>query len=327
MDEKELEFSLEDILREFGSGTYPPEEPESEERQEEQAPEAEAEPEPEQELTPDSEPTPEAEEAPAEEDEDFTSPFWQNIRTATESEVPELPVQNDDEHLRIYSAESPEKETAPVNLEETRRFFVVNDQPVVSITDDTIRLDTADMVAAVQKAAMDSGATMVFEPIGNADDSAPEESPVQEIPKGAEPFSKNWEPHYEEPIGEYVPPEPIVFRPRSRLSELKKKLVAGPERRYYALSEEGVGKFQVLLFLNLLVLILASVAVVLHQMGLVQEERMRLLVFGEMFAMLISALLGSDRLMTGFLNIFKGKFNLDSLLMMTFVVSVVECVF
>ena len=327
MDEKELEFSLEDILREFGSGTYPPEEPESEERQEEQAPEAEAEPEPEQELTPDSEPTPEAEEAPAEEDEDFTSPFWQNIRTATESEVPELPVQNEDEDLRIYSAESPEKETAPVNLEETRRFFVVNDQPVVSITDDTIRLDTADMVAAVQKAAMDSGATMVFEPIGNADDSAPEEAPVQEIPKGAEPFSKNWEPHYEEPIGEYVPPEPIVFRPRSRLSELKKKLVAGPERRYYALSEEGVGKFQVLLFLNLLVLILASVAVVLHQMGLVQEERMRLLVFGEMFAMLISALLGSDRLMTGFLNIFKGKFNLDSLLMMTFVVSVVDCVF
>ena len=43
---------------------------------------------------------------------------------------------------------------------------------------------------------------------------------------------------------EFTAPAPIVFTPRSRLRELKKKLVAGPEKRYYELSEQGLGKLQ-----------------------------------------------------------------------------------
>ena len=326
MKEKELEFSLEDILREFGSG---------EPREEAQKPSPE---EPEQPDEPQEVETPhetqkrEMSDVTAEEDgdEDFASPFWQSIRNApAESEAepeaePEPAPEAEEENIRVY--EKPVQEPPAQDLGETRRFTEITEQP--SVTEgDTIRLDAGAVAEAVKKTAMASGDTMVITPLGDDAQAAQEEHEVTPVPEGAEPFSQNWEPHYEEPMGEYVPPEPIVFRPRSRLSELKKKLVAGPERRYYALAEEGVGKYQVLIFLNMLVVALASVAVVLHQMDMVQPDRMRLLVFGELFAMLMSALMGSDRLLSGFINIFRGKFNLDSLLTVTFVVCVVDCVF
>ena len=47
--------------------------------------------------------------------------------------------------------------------------------------------------------------------------------------------SKKVEPAFE--VEEEFIPAPIVFTPRSRLKELKKELVAGPEKRYYELSE------------------------------------------------------------------------------------------
>ena len=270
MEEKELEFSLEDIMREFGSGTA------SEDAQE-----------------------------PAEAER-------------------ELPAAEPEEDVRVY--EKPVQEAPAQDLGETRRFALTAEQPSAA-EGDTVRLDPAAVAEAAKKATRISGDTMVFTPLGDGAAVRQEEPAAAPVPEGAEPFSQNWEPRYDEPMGEYVPPEPIVFRPRSRLSELKKKLVAGPERRYYALAEEGVGKYQVFIFLNLLVVALASVAVVLHQMGMVQPERMRLLVFGELFAMLISALMGSDRLMAGFIHIFRGKFNLDSLLTVTFGVCVADCVF
>lgn len=384
MNEKDqFDFTLEDILKEFGSGTgesapetpaenspapeavsdapetpAAPEKAEPEAATEEPAPAvadvpAEVPPEAPAESAPETpaEPVPEAPAAeadPADEDEDFTSDFWNAIRNAPlvgedaiaaaaptpeppAEEQPEPPAGEDpedpDADMRIYY-ENPDYKEKPV-LGATRRFSLTADTITPASTNgDTIRLDTSAVTEAVKPAKTISADTVVFTPLGeNAAPENTEESAPAPVPEGAEPFSKNWEPHYEEPMGEYVPPEPIVFRPRSRLSELKKKLVAGPERRYYALAEEGLGKYQVSIFLSLLVVILSSVAVVLNQMGLVQPERMRLLVFGELFAMLLSALLGSDRLMEGFLAIFKGKFNLDSLLTISFVVCVVDSIF
>lgn len=285
MEEKDLEFSLEDILREFGSGETP------------------------------------AEEVPAE--------------TSAAAEAPE-----EEEVLRIFPDpqgkkqepevnQKPTQRFAPVteeNQRPTQRFTPITEETVQAMEGETVRLDTAAVSAAVEKP---TGDTQVFQPVTEeqAAQAAQEAAPVAKVPEGAEPFSQNWEPQYEEPMGEYVPPEPIVFRPRSRLSELKKKLVAGPERRYYALAEEGLGKYQIALFLGSLVVILAVAAVALYQMGLVQENRMRLLVFGEMFAMLLAALLGANRLLNGFISIFKGKFNLDSLLLVTFGVCITDCVF
>lgn len=305
MEEKDLGFSLEDIMREFGSGT-PEQEPSAQEQPAEPV---------EEEAVPVT---------PEEDEEDYSSPFWQEIRNAPAEEEP-VPEEPEDD-VRVYEKEQPAAETPAQDLTETVRFTpVANQDP--GLDGDTVRLDAGAVADAVRKAAVASGDTMVFTPLGDGAEDAQEEPAAVPIPEGAEPFSRNWEPHYEEPMGEYVPPEPIVFRPRSRLTELKKKLVAGPERRYYALAEDGVGKYQVLIFLNMLVVALASGAVVLHQMGMVQPDRMRLLVFGELFAMLISALLGSDRLLSGFINMFKGKFNLDSLLTVTFAVCVTDCVF
>ena len=97
----------------------------------------------------------------------------------------------------------------------------------------------------------------------------------------SEPFTERWEPEYEQPMGEYVPPQPIQFQPRSRLRELKRKLVAGPEKRFYELSEIGVGKLQAAIFLSLLVVLVSAVSTAMYAFGMVHENRLRLMVFRE----------------------------------------------
>lgn len=196
---------------------------------------------------------------------------------------------------------------------------VVPEQPrsEVSLPGDTIRLD--DLAGAVQKLEQEATAeTVRFTPVGeeNAEEEEPPVIPAQE--EKVEPFSEAWEPEYEQPIGEYVPPEPIVFRPKSRLGELKHKLVEGPERRYYELVEQGVGKLQAAIFLSVLVMLLAVGSTAMYVFGMVQPERMRLMVFGQVFALLLSALLGSYQLMEGFGDLFRGRFSLNTLLLFSF---------
>ncbi len=147
----------------------------------------------------------------------------------------------------------------------------------------------------------------------------PEEAP--EPPKEeTEPYSEDWEPDYDEPIGEYIPPRPIQFKPRSRLSELKRKLVEGPEKRYYELSEMGVGKLQALIFLSLLVFALSAGATAMYALGRVGESRMKLMVFWQFFAMLLSALLGCQQMLRGLGDIFHKRFTLNTMLAITFAV-------
>lgn len=194
------------------------------------------------------------------------------------------------------------------------------------VTADTVRVDTAQ-VRAGAKAASVSGDTQAFTPVGEAAPQMPEPFRANPVPEGAEPFSAGWEPEYDQPIGEYVPPEPIIFRPRNRLGELKRKLMEGPEQRYYALSEKGVGKLQVAMFISMLVVVLAVASIVLHQLDMVRENRMRLLVFGELFAMLLSALLCWERLADGIGALFKGRFNTETLLTFSFIACVIDGVY
>ena len=190
------------------------------------------------------------------------------------------------------------------------------------VSGDTIRLDAARVKEQLQKPVL-TGDTQRFTPVGQE----PEQAPENTAPEGAEPFSANWEPQYDQPIGEYVPPEPIIFRPRSRLGELKRKLMDGPEQRYNTLSEKGVGKLQIALFASMLIVVLAVASVVLHRLGMVRENRMRLLVFGEVFAMLASALLCWERLTDAVGGIFRGRFNADTLLAFSFAACIVDGVF
>ncbi len=111
---------------------------------------------------------------------------------------------------------------------------------------------------------------------------------------------------------------PIIFRPRQRLRELKRKLVAGPERRYYELAEQGVGKLQLAMLVCLIVIGFSAAAAVLYGMDLIPENRMRLMVFGQVLAMLLGALMGSQQMIEGVSDLFRGRFTLNTMLFVTF---------
>ena len=192
---------------------------------------------------------------------------------------------------------------------------------------DTIKWDAALVEEAAEKPADDMDQTIRLDmgdfPKGQTDHIQPvdEDEDIRLAEeKEEEAFSDQWEPEYEQPIAEYVAPQPIIFRPRSRLRELKRKLVAGPEKRYYELSEKGVGKLQMAIFLSLMVVLICAISTAMYAMGMVQENRMRLMVFGQFFAMLVSALLGSYQLLEGITDLFQKRFTLNTLLVFTFMV-------
>ena len=177
-------------------------------------------------------------------------------------------------------------------------------------TDDTIRMDPGQLPKGSY-----SGAVTI-------DDEEEEPEPAPQ--KAEEAFSDQWEPEYEQPMGEYVPPQPILFYPHSRLRELKRKLVAGPEKRYYQLMELGVGKLQILLFITLIVTLLCAGSTVMFAMGMVQEDRLRLMIFGQLLSMFLCALIGSFRLIEGLGDLIRGRFSLNTLLIFSFVLCCVD---
>ena len=220
--------------------------------------------------------------------------------------------EEDAEELSVYEPESkPELATQTVDLQETRRMEPVSEQVEDSaMAGDTVRLD--GLLGSIPERNNK-----------RVDAVRIEEEKLEDTIR-AEPYSDQWEPEYEQPIGNYVPPQPIQFPPKSRLRELKRKLVAGPEKRFYQLAEKGVGKLQFAIFLSLLVVLGCAVSTVLYAMGLVQESRMRLMVFGQFLSLLISALLGSFQMIEGVADLIRKRFTLNTLLVITFVVCCVD---
>lgn len=183
---------------------------------------------------------------------------------------------------------------------------------------DTIRLDKIQQAVANVKPATEP-AVHVPE---DEEDELPMPEPEPEPP--VEPFSEEWEPEYDEPMGDYPIPEPIPFRPRSRLKELRQKLVSGPERRYYALTEQGLGKLQVAALLCFAIFALTALTTALFAFGLLPERRIRLVIFLQLLAMLLSALLGCYRLTAGLGSLLRLRFTPDTLLAFTFAVCCVD---
>lgn len=122
-------------------------------------------------------------------------------------------------------------------------------------------------------------------------------------------------------------PAPIVFKPRSRLKELKKQLVSGPERRYYELSEVGTGNLQLALLLNVIVVLVCAGVTTMFAMDMVPENRLRLVIFSQVLAMLISALLGSHLMIDSIADLLKGRFTVNTLLTVTFAACLVDGIF
>lgn len=119
----------------------------------------------------------------------------------------------------------------------------------------------------------------------------------------------------------------IYYDPQARLRELKHKLVAGPEKQYYALSELGVGKLQLAVLINVILVVLCAVGAVFFAAGRVPENRMRFMIFSQVLAMLISGLLGLNHMIDGFNELFKGKFNMATLLALTFLACIADAFF
>lgn len=201
-----------------------------------------------------------------------------------------------------------------------------------AVTGDTVRLDhIADAVAASEAARSEDTEPEEVPEEAPEEDEEPETQPEGSPPteESPEPFSESWEPEYDEPMGEYVPPrpEPIPFHPKQRLRELKRKLIAGPEKRYYDLCEIGVGKLQAAIFVNILILLLCGAAAAMYAAEMVPDNRMRLLIFSQILAMLVSALLGCYVLLDGITDLLKAKFSLNTMLVFTFIACCVDAVY
>ena len=200
---------------------------------------------------------------------------------------------------------------AKPNLDETR--------PITK-PGDTIRLDKITKVA--KTAPADMGDTAPFQPVKVYEPQGAEKDAAQQV----EPFSEAWEPEYEEPIEEFSIPEPIIFRPKSRLKELRTKLVEGPEKLYYSLTKQGLGRLQISMFLCLLIFLFCAGFTAMYAWGKVPQDRLQLLVFVQFLGMLLSALLGSNRLMEGLGDLLRMRFTVNTLLVCSFCVCCLDAV-
>lgn len=245
----------------------------------------------------------------------------------------------EDEPVDQVSEEEPEAE-APAVTEDTIRVDLPEKREVPDLTGDTIRVELPEKktwpnvegdtirIELPEKTHQSpvTGDTIRVELPGSVMEDTARFEPVRTAGQGGEPFSQGWEPEYEQPMGEYVPPQPIVFQPKSRLRELKRKLVAGPERRYYEISEQGFGKLQAAIFISLLVALLSTGFSVLYEMGML-AQRLKLVAFLQLFGVLIAALVGAFQLIDGVADIFKKRFSLNSLLVLSFLACVADGVF
>ena len=180
--------------------------------------------------------------------------------------------------------------------------------------------------------------TLTFEPvsgeqlsqaISDAADSAEEASVSDDdtiaLPSTQEaetPQRPAAEPAFE--IEEVFIPSPIMFAPKSRLKELKKQLVAGPEKRYYELSEQGVGRLQLALLASFVIVLLCAAVTTMFTLGMVPENRLKLVIFSQVLAMMVSALLGSHLMLDSLSDLLKGRFTVNTLLTVTFAVCMVD---
>ena len=183
-----------------------------------------------------------------------------------------------------------------------------------ALSGDTVRLDSPELLKGIVHDA---------EPIDDED----EHETVAAAQEETIAFTEGWEPEYEQPMGEYIPPQPIAFPTRAESREMKRKLVIGPEKKYYELTEKGLGKLQIAMFFCLLVVILSAVSTVAYAQGMIPENRIHLMIFSQFLAVLVSALLGSFQLVQGVADLLKGRFTLNTLLVVTFLVCCVDGVF
>lgn len=116
--------------------------------------------------------------------------------------------------------------------------------------------------------------------------------------------------------------EPIPIR--ANLRELKRKLIAGPEKRYYELSDQGVFKLQIAIIFNLLIVAFCVGATTMFTMGVVPDNRLRFVIFTQVLAMFLSALLGCHQILDGLGDLFHGRFTINTFLTFTLIACCID---
>lgn len=216
-----------------------------------------------------------------------------------------------------YELEDILSEFSDPSLEEILKEFSDAKEP--EATDATLRMEPL----VVDELGCDATAVFAPVPAEEAAEEIPTPPPAQPKEK-AEPFSDEWEPEYEEPMGEFIPKAPIPFPQKSRLRQLRQKLVAGPERRYQALSEAGTGQLQIGIFVNFLLAVLSVGTTVVYTLGLIDASRLRTVIFCQLLLSMLAALVGCYRLLEGISNLFRGHFTLDATLFVTFLACIAD---
>ena len=216
----------------------------------------------------------------------------EEIREETEEEVPAPQLGDTIRMEQIIREVRAEAEAEPAVSEDA----TIRMDPAVS-QDATIRMDPA----------VSQDATIRMDTEISQDPTIRMDLPEQETPEEVE-------------IEAEAPAAPTVIElnPRARLRELKRKLVAGPEKRYYELTEKGVARLQIAIIVNLIVVAGCAAVTTMYAMGLVPENRLKLVIFTQVLAMLVSALMASNQMLDGLAELLRGRFTVNTLLSITF---------
>ena len=244
-------------------------------------------------------------------------------------DLPEAPVLPQAPEAETPAAEVPEAEAAeavPVEQPEVSAGEPSEESEAESTPMDTIRM--VEIIKEITKDAEDPESTE--EPAVSDDptihiDELGAEHFEDETSEGAAPEDAAETDAAEEEAP--LPPPVIEFNPRARLRELKRKLVAGPEKRYYELSEIGVGRLQIAILINIIIVLLCAGTTTLFTLNLVPDNRLRFVIFSQVLAMLVSALLGCHLMMDSLSDLLKGRFSVNTLLTLTFLACCVDAVF
>ena len=252
--------------------------------------------------------------------EEIMREFGSTEEMAEPETVPE-PDNEQPQEAMAEEAPAEASEEAPAKAPEEKTEEISEAEPV-EVPEETA--ESAETPAPDEDAAPELGDTVRLDDLSGITGEVP--AFAQPLSDETRPIGSIWdeeeqneeEQEQDEDDDEVTIPTPIIFRPKQRLRELKRELIAGPERRYYELAEIGVGKLQLAMFVCFAVVLICGGAGFLYSAGMLPENRLRLMVFGQVLAMLIGALMGCQQMIEGVSDLFRGRFTLNTLLLITF---------
>lgn len=225
--------------------------------------------------------------------------------------------------------EAPIAEPAEVSAEEPEQILPapeepMEDQPLVlppkesGVTEDTIRLEQLNHLRESIAAAQEESTEEVPQEPEDATVRIPELELAEPEDAQEQPLPESEQSEPQEPAQEQPRPRPIPFQPKNRLQALKRELIAGPEKRYYEISEQGVGKLQLGILLCLVLVAIAAAADGVYALGNLSDNRLKLMVYGQVLILLLGGLMSSRLMVDGMASLFHGRFTMNTLLTFSF---------